>query len=167
MRAWAAALLLLAAATAREVVRLREIEPQLKRLYPATFEYNDGEGNTKRLPLFGELVEAAFYYSDHAESDESLPKQTPKFAPGANGARMARAPTGMELKEVMRSHGTNASSKSLRSRPSRRLSFTGVAEPGDGFDDGRRLAETRTQKHRRANLPRRTSAFSSRHDDNV
>ena len=30
-----------------------------------------------------------------------------------------------------------------------------------------RLAETRTQKHRRANLPRRTSAFSSRHDDNV
>ena len=42
-----------------------------------------------------------------------------------------------------------------------------VAEPGDGFDDGRRLAETRTQKHRRANLPRRTSAFSSRHDDNV
>ena len=24
-----------------------------------------------------------------------------------------------------------------------------------------------TQKHRRANLPRRTSAFSSRHDDNV
>ena len=31
----------------------------------------------------------------------------------------------------------------------------------------RRLAETRTQKHRRANLPRRTSAFSSRHDENV
>ncbi len=55
----------------------------------------------------------------------------------------------------------------LRSRPSRRLSFTGIAEPGDGYDDGRRLAETRTQKHRRANLPRRTSAFSSRHDDNV
>ena len=39
----------------------REIEPQLKRLYPATFEYMDGEGNTKTLPLFGELVEAAFY----------------------------------------------------------------------------------------------------------
>ena len=64
----------------------REIEPQLKRLYPATFEYNDREGNVKQLPLFGELVEAAFYYSDQAESDESLPKQTPKFAPGANGA---------------------------------------------------------------------------------
>ena len=132
-----------------------------------TLEYNDGAGNNRTLPLFGELVEAAFYYSDHAEEDDSLPKQTPKFAPGANGARMARAPTGMELKEVMRSHGTNASSKSLRSRPSRRLSFTGIAEPGDGYDDGRRLAETRTQKHRRANLPRRTSAFSSRHDDNV
>ena len=90
-------------------VMFREIEPQLKRLYPATFEYNDGEGNVKQLPLFGELVEAAFYYSDHAESDDSMPKQTPKFAPGANGARMARAPTGLELKEVMRSHGTNAS----------------------------------------------------------
>ena len=101
-----------------------------------TLEYNDGAGNNRTLPLFGELVEAAFYYSDHAEEDDSLPKQTPKFAPGANGARMARAPTGMELKQVMRSHGTNASSKSLRSRPSRRLSFTGVAEPGDGFDDG-------------------------------
>jgi hypothetical protein len=85
----------------------------------------------------------------------------------ANGARMQRAPTGLELKEVMRQHGTNAAGQSLRSRPSRRLSFAGVAEPGDGFDDGRRLAETRTQKHRRANLPRRTSAFSSRHDDNV
>ena len=81
---------------------------------------------------------------------------------------MARAPTGLELKEVMRQHGTHAAGgQSLRSRPSRRLSFAGVAEPGDGFDDGRRLAETRTQKHRRANLPRRTSAFSSRHDDNV
>ena len=42
-------------------VMFREIEPQLKRLYPATFEYMDGEGNTKTLPLFGELVEAAFY----------------------------------------------------------------------------------------------------------
>ena len=148
-------------------VMFREIEPQLKRLYPATFDYNDGEGNTRTLPLFGELVEAAFYYSDRAESDDSLPKPTPKFAPGANGARMQRAPTGLELKEVMRQHGTNAGGQSLRSRPSRRLSFAGVAEPGDGFDDGRRLAETRTQKHRRANLPRRTSAFSSRHDDNV
>ena len=39
-------------------VMFREIEPQLKRLYPATFEYMDGEGNTKTLPLFGELVEA-------------------------------------------------------------------------------------------------------------
>ena len=48
-----------------------------------------------------------------------------------------------------------------------RLSFTGHLAGGDGVDDGRRLAETRTQKHRRANLPRRTSAFSSRHDDNV
>ena len=76
-----------------------------------------------------------------------MPKQTPKFAPGANGARMARAPTGMELKEVMRSHGTNASSKSLRSRPSRRLSFTGIAEPGDGFDDGR---EARGDAHAKA-----------------
>ena len=52
---------------------------------------------------------------------------------------MQRAPTGLELKEVMRQHGTNAAGQSLRSRPSRRLSFAGVAEPGDGFDDGRRL----------------------------
>ena len=73
----------------------------------------------------------------------------------------------MEIKEVMRQHGTNAGGQSLRSRPSRRLSFTGHLAGGDGVDDGRRLAETRTQKHRRANLPRRTSAFSSRHDDNV
>ena len=118
-------------------------------------------------PLFGELVEAAFYYSDRAEEDDSLPKPTPRFAPGANGARMARAPTGLELKEVMRQHGTHAGGQSLRSRPSRRLSFAGVNAPGDGHDDGRTLLETRTQKHRRANLPRRTSAFSSRHDDNV
>ena len=55
-------------------VMFREIEPQLKRLYPATFDYNDGKGNTTTLPLFGELVEAAFYYSDHAEEDDSLPK---------------------------------------------------------------------------------------------
>ena len=129
--------------------------------------YNDGEGNTRTLPLFGELVEAAFYYSDHAVSDASSPKQPPKFAPGANGARMARAPTGIELKEVMRQHGSSAGGQSLRSRPSRRLSFTGHLAGGDGVDGGRRLAETRTQKHRRANLPRRTSAFSSRHDDNV
>ena len=79
--------------------------------------------------------------------------------------------SGVEFKLARRSceskNSTNAGGQSLRSRPSRRLSFAGVAEPGDGFDDGRRLAETRTQKHRRANLPRRTSAFSSRHDDNV
>ena len=81
---------------------------------------------------------------------------------------MARAPTGLELKEVMRQHGTHAAGgQSLRSRPSRRLSFAPGHTMGDGVDDGRRLAETRTQKHRRANLPRRTSAFSSRHDDNV
>ena len=36
-----------------------------------------------------------------------------------------------------------------------------------GYFTAEILAETRTQKHRRANLPRRTSAFSSRHDDNV
>ena len=58
--------------------------------------------------------------------------------------------------------------KHSRSRedPNGRL-HVGIAEPGDGFDDGRGLAETGTQRHRRANLPRRTSAFSSRHDDNV
>ena len=67
-------------------VMFRAIEPHLKRLYPATFDYNDGKGNTTTLPLFGELVEAAFYYSDRAEEEDSLPKQTPKFAPGANGA---------------------------------------------------------------------------------
>ena len=167
MRAWAAAVaaaaaLLLAAApagqaaTARETVRLgyfTEAQPFEVACARGWFEAADLDVEVVCLP--------------HAESDASSPKQPPKFAPGANGARMARAPTGIELKEVMRQHGSSAGGQSLRSRPSRRLSFTGHLAGGDGVDDGRRLAETRTQKHRRANLPRRTSAFSSRHDANV
>ena len=150
-------------------VMFREIEPQLKRLYPATFEYVDDRGHAKTMPLFGELVDAAFYYADHADDAE---KRAPKFVPGANAARMGRAPTGVELKEVMQRHGTytdDASETQSRSRPIRRLSTAALgrsleAPLGDGVgESSRHFAETRTQKKRRGD----SVTFPNSRDENV
>ena len=51
---------------------------------------------------------------------------------------MQRAPTGLELKEVMRQHGTNAAGREPPLAPFAPPEFCRCAEPGDGFDDGRR-----------------------------
>ena len=61
------------------------IEPNLSRLYPKRFDYAVGKsGKTESRPLFGDLIEAMYYYLEKPESDGVAPH----FAPGARMRRV-------------------------------------------------------------------------------
>ena len=167
MRAWAAALLLLtAAATAREVVRLgyfTEAQPFEVACARGWFEAADLDVEVVCLPQSAGV--GAVSKIDDGDLDVALLGSTPAAEAIARGVK---------LENFYVAH-LKGESQALLVRPEivspcveinqcvactiiLHFALCGVAV---------RIAETRTQKHRRANLPRRTSAFSSRHDDNV
>ena len=138
------------------------IEPNLSRLYPKRFDYAVGKsGRTESRPLFGDLIEAMYYYMEKPESDGIAPH----FAPGATSLLSPKfrynPSTSPEQTPNLRQTLTSASSGRSRARSVRRIAVP-APEPGDGDesvgslsfrtlssqDDTRLgLAETRTSTH--------------------
>ena len=95
--------------------RRRDVHPTHKLICAqATFDYNDGEGNVKQLPLFGELVEAAFYYSDRAEEDDSLPKPVWKSTSVSGAQFFTKSFHGDDAADLARSSGEEPTSSRRR-----------------------------------------------------
>ena len=139
------------------------IEPNLSRLYPKRFDYAVGKsGRTESRPLFGDLIEAMYYYMEKPESDGIAPH----FAPGATSLLSPKfrynPSTSPEQTPNLRPTLTSASSGRSRARSVRRIVVNSSPEaPGDGDesvsqyslsvmssqDTGLGLAETRTSTH--------------------
>ena len=136
------------------------IEPNLSRLYPKRFDYAVGKsGRTESRPLFGDLIEAMYYYMEKPDSDGIAPH----FAPGATSLLSPKfrynPSTSPEQTPNLRQTLTSASSGRSRARSVRRIAIPSP-EPGDGDESvslsvmssqstglGLGLAETRTSTH--------------------
>ena len=136
------------------------IEPNLSRLYPKRFDYAVAKsGKTESRPLFGDLIEAMYYYMEKPESDGIAPH----FAPGATSLlspKFRYNPSyslSPEQTPNLRQTLTSASSGRSRARSVRRIAVPSP-EPGDGDESvsvmssqdtglGLGLSETRTSTH--------------------